>query len=173
MKLNIKNMICGLGLMVLATSCDNFLDVHPKGEIVGKDLLSERKGFENALYGVYASMRTVPLPADALAILKKAVSGLPQDAYILTGRTDKPMEPRTYQYYFEAVLRRCGIRKRCYHTLRHTYATRCIEKGIDIKSVSEMLGHADITTTLRLYVHPSMDSKRCAIQKISFLGGAA
>ena len=57
MKLNIKNMICGLGLMVLATSCDNFLDVHPKGEIVGKDLLSERKGFENALYGVYASMR--------------------------------------------------------------------------------------------------------------------
>ena len=50
-------MICGLGLMVLATSCDNFLDVHPKGEIVGKDLLSERKGFENALYGVYASMR--------------------------------------------------------------------------------------------------------------------
>ncbi len=51
MKLNIKNMICGLGLMVLATSCDNFLDVHPKGEIVGKDLLSERKGFENALYG--------------------------------------------------------------------------------------------------------------------------
>ena len=50
-------MICGLGLMVLATSCDNFLDVHPKGEIVGKDLLSERKGFETALYGVYASMR--------------------------------------------------------------------------------------------------------------------
>ena len=49
MKLNIKNMICGLGLMVLATSCDNFLDVHPKGEIVGKDLLSERKGFELSL----------------------------------------------------------------------------------------------------------------------------
>lgn len=120
-----------------------------------------------------ASMRTVPLPADALAFLKKAVSGLPQDAYILTGRVDKPMEPRTYQYYFESVLRRCGIRKRCYHTLRHSYATRCIEKGVDVKSLSEMLGHADITTTLRLYVHPSMDSKKQAVQKISFLGGAA
>lgn len=120
-----------------------------------------------------SSVRTVPLPADALAFLKKAVAGLPQDAYILTGRVDKPMEPRTYQYYFESVLRRCGIRKRCYHTLRHTYATRCIETGIDIKSVSEMLGHADITTTLRLYVHPSMDSKKQAVQKISFLGGAA
>ena len=108
-----------------------------------------------------------------MAYLKKAVSGLSQNAYILTGRTDKPMEPRTYQYYFESVLRRCGIRKRSYHTLRHTYATRCIENGIDIKSVSEMLGHADVTTTLRLYVHPSLDSKRQAIQKISFLGGVA
>ena len=120
-----------------------------------------------------SSVRTVPLPTDALEYLQKAVAGLPQDAYILTGRTDKPMEPRTYQYYFESVLRRCGIRKRCYHTLRHTYATRCIEKGIDIKSVSEMLGHSDIATTLRLYIHPSMDSKKQAIQKISFLSGAA
>ena len=120
-----------------------------------------------------SSERIVPLPDDMMAYLKKAVSGLPQDAYILTGRKDKPMEPRTYQYYFESVLHRCGVRKRSYHTLRHTYATRCIENGIDVKSVSEMLGHADITTTLRLYVHPSMDSKRQAVQKISFLGGVA
>ncbi len=119
------------------------------------------------------SVRVIPLPNDMMAYLKKAVSGLSQNAYILTGRTDKPMEPRTYQYYFESVLRRCGVRKRSYHTLRHTYATRCIENGIDVKSVSEMLGHADVTTTLRLYVHPSMDSKRQAVQKISFLGGVA
>lgn len=118
------------------------------------------------------SVRIVPLPDDMMAYLKKAVSGLPQDAYILTGRKNKPMEPRTYQYYFETVLRRCGLKRRCYHTLRHSYATRCIEKGIDIKSVSEMLGHADIKTTLKLYVHPSMDSKSKAVQKISFLGVA-
>ena len=116
---------------------------------------------------------SIYITLETLKYLKKAVAGLPQDAYILTGRTDKPMEPRTYQYYFESVLRRCGVRKRCYHTLRHAYATRCIEKGIDIKSVSEMLGHSDITTTLRLYVHPSMDSKKQAVQKISFLNGAA
>lgn len=119
------------------------------------------------------SVRTVPLPDDMMEYLKKAVSGLPRDAYILTGRTDKPMDPRTYQYYFESVLRRCGIKKRCYHTLRHSYATRCIEKGVDIKSLSEMLGHADVTTTLRLYVHPSMESKKQAVQKISFFSGAA
>lgn len=120
-----------------------------------------------------SSIRTVPLPNDMMAFLKKAVSGLPENAYVLTGRSDKPMEPRTYQYYFASVLRRCGLKKRCYHTLRHSYATQCIEKGVDVKSLSEMLGHADVTTTLRLYVHPSMDSKRRAIQKISFLGGAA
>ena len=120
-----------------------------------------------------ASIRTVPLPDDVLAYLEKAISGLPENAYVLTGRADKPMEPRTYQYYFASVLRRCGLKKRCYHTLRHSYATQCIEKGVDVKSLSEMLGHADITTTLRLYVHPSMDSKRQAVQKISFLGGAA
>lgn len=119
------------------------------------------------------SVRTVPLPDDVLAYLEKAISGLPKNAYVLTGRTDKPMEPRNYQYYFASVLQRCGLKKRCYHTLRHSYATRCIEKGVDIKSLSEMLGHADVTTTLRLYVHPSMDSKRQAVQKISFLGGVA
>lgn len=119
-----------------------------------------------------SSVRTVPLPDDMMIFLKKAVSELPQNAYLLTGRIDKLMEPRNYQYYFESVLHRCGLKKRCYHTLRHSYATRCIEKGIDIKSVSEMLGHADITTTLRLYAHPSLDSKKRAVQKISFLGVA-
>ena len=58
------------------------------------------------------SVRVIPLTNDMMAYLKKAVSGLSQNAYILTGRTDKPMAPRTYQYYFESVLRRRGIRKR-------------------------------------------------------------
>lgn len=55
-----------------------------------------------------------------MAYPKKAVSGLPKNAYVLTGKTDKPMELRTYQYYFESILRRCGIRKRSYRTLRHS-----------------------------------------------------
>ena len=55
------------------------------------------------------------------------------------------------------------------HTFRHTFATRCVEAGADIKSVSELLGHADIKTTLKLYVHPSMESKRRCIQSIAFL----
>lgn len=120
-----------------------------------------------------ASERIVPLPLDTMLYLKKATLGLSQTAYLLTGNSARPMEPRTYQYRFEALLHRCGIRKRSYHTLRHTYATRCMEKGVDIKSLSEMLGHADIQTTLRLYVHPSLESKKRAIQHIDFLSASA
>lgn len=58
MKINIKNIIFVIGILALSNSCDNFLDVHPKGEVLGKDLLTDQKGFENALYGVYASLRT-------------------------------------------------------------------------------------------------------------------
>lgn len=67
------------------------------------------------------------------------------------------------------ILKRCGLRHRGFHALRHTFATRCVEVGADIKSVSTMLGHADIKTTLKLYTHPSLESKRRCIQKISFL----
>lgn len=58
MKINIKNIAIVLGLLISGTSCNNFLDVHPKGEVLGKELLTTRKGFENAMYGVYATMRT-------------------------------------------------------------------------------------------------------------------
>lgn len=58
MKFNIKYLISGLGLLLFSASCDNFLDVHPKGEVLGKELLKDRKGVENALYGIYATMRS-------------------------------------------------------------------------------------------------------------------
>ena len=116
-----------------------------------------------------ASERVIPLPSDLLSHLKTAVRGLPENAYVLTGRADKPMEPRTLRYYFSGFLKRCNIRYRNFHVLRHTFATRCIETGMDVKSLSELLGHADVRTTLKLYVHPSLESKRRAIQKIALL----
>lgn len=120
-----------------------------------------------------SSMRSVPVPADMLALLKKMASGSVPEAYILTGCANKPMEPRTCQRRFHALLKSCGLKDRNFHTIRHTYATRCIDRGVDIKSLSEMLGHADIQTTLRLYVHSSMEHKQSVIQKISFLPSIA
>lgn len=116
-----------------------------------------------------SSERIVPLHPELLRLLRKITTGMPSDAYIMTGRIDQPMDPRTCQYQFTVLLKRCGIRHRGFHALRHTFATRCIENGADIKSVSEMLGHADIKTTLKLYVHPSLESKRRCIQSVGFL----
>ena len=62
---------------------------------------------------------------------------------------------------------------RNFHILRHSCATRCIEYGMDIKSLSEILGHADVQTTLRMYVHPSMESKRSGLELASTLSGIA
>lgn len=116
-----------------------------------------------------SSARIVPMHTKLFAVLKQLSADLPQDAYLLTGRTEHPMEPRTCQYQFAALLKRGEIRRRGYHALRHTFATRCIDMGADAKSLSEILGHADIKTTLKLYVHPSMERKRQCIEQLDFL----
>ena len=116
-----------------------------------------------------SSERIVPLHPELLHSLRKIAADMPPDAYIMTGRADQPMDPRTCQYQFTVLLKRCGIRHRGFHALRHTFATRCMENGADVKSVSELLGHADIKTTLRLYVHPSLESKRRCIQRAGSL----
>ena len=77
-----------------------------------------------------ASERVIPLTSDLLCYLKTAVRGLPEHAYILTGRTDKPMEPRTLRYYFSGFLKQCGIRYRKFHVLRHPYVKPTTKKFI-------------------------------------------
>lgn len=118
-----------------------------------------------------SSFRSVPVPADMLALLYAAAREIREGAYLLTNK-EVPLDPRTMQYRYKALLKRCGVRYRNFHVLRHTYATRCIEKGADIKSVSELLGHADIRTTLQIYVHSSLEHKRQIVESISFLSAA-
>ena len=57
MKTKIRIIICGFMLLLLGSACNDFLDVHPDGEILGDDLLTDEDGFEDALYGAYATMR--------------------------------------------------------------------------------------------------------------------
>ena len=115
------------------------------------------------------SIRVIPLPQDMLELLRRLSGNIEPEAYVLTGKVGVPMEPRTFQYRFKGLLKKIGLRDRGVHALRHSYATRCMEKGVDVKSLSEMLGHADIKTTLRLYVHSSMEHKKRVVQSICFL----
>ena len=113
-----------------------------------------------------SSIRTVPVP-DELFRLMQVKKGIPY-SYILTGKIDMYTEPRTMQNRFKSIISKCGIAGANFHSLRHTFATRCIELGFDIKSLSEILGHASINITLNRYVHPSIDLK---VKNMNMLSG--
>lgn len=111
------------------------------------------------------SIRTIPIP-DMLAeyIIQHKTSAT---GYFLTNSCLQYMEPRVLQMRFKQALKKCSVESANYHSLRHTFATRCIELGFDVKSLSEILGHASVNITMNRYVHPSMDLKRENMQRLS------
>lgn len=113
------------------------------------------------------SVRVIPIPQFIFDIICKMQ--INPDTYILTGKCDSFIEPRNMQYYFKSVLKKCNLRDVNFHILRHTFATRCVESGFEIKSLSEILGHSDVKITLERYVHSSMDLKRKNMDKLNFL----
>ena len=110
------------------------------------------------------SCRIIPL-SDCMAELCSQMAKPSPAIYILTG-TEQPMEPRTLQYRLAKYARECGIDGIHFHTLRHTFATRCVEAGFELKSLSEILGHANTTITLDRYVHSSLELKRANMNKL-------
>lgn len=89
-----------------------------------------------------------------------------ETGFVLQTKNQTPTEPRTLQAKFKKIANHCHLNNVTFHTLRHTFATRCVESGFDPKSLSEILGHRDVKTTLHLYVHPSFDYKRENIEKL-------
>ena len=88
--------------------------------------------------------------------------------FVLSGNL-KPVEPRTMTSWFKKFCETHGLRDFKFHTLRHTFATRCVESGMDIKVLSELLGHSSVKITLDRYVHPSMDFKKAQISSLYML----
>ena len=104
------------------------------------------------------SIRDIPLPLFVIDIAKSMAAS--PKAFILTGSKIKYIEPRTLQNRFKKIASECDISEINYHALRHTFATRCIEVGFEIKSLSEILGHANVNITLNRYVHSSFELKQ-------------
>lgn len=113
------------------------------------------------------SSRIIPL-TDSMIELCKKLNYPDENDFILTG-TCNYMEPRTLQYRLTKYLKKCDLEGIHFHTLRHTFATRCVEVGFEIKSLSEILGHADTSITLNRYVHSSLELKRSNMDKLSIL----
>ncbi len=105
------------------------------------------------------SVRKIPIASKLIEPLKRASSHYSKKCFVLTG-SDSPMDPRTYQYQYKQHLQACNIPYLNFHCLRHTFSTRCIENGCDIKSLSEMLGHASTSITLQKYVFSSYQQKK-------------
>ena len=112
------------------------------------------------------SIRTIPLPD----VLVKVLMGknIPR-AFVLSGSNTKFVEPRVMQNCFKTILKKCEIEDANFHATRHTFATRCVELGFDIKSLSEILGHASVTITMNKYVHPTMELKAENMNKFNEL----
>lgn len=111
------------------------------------------------------STREVPMNRDLIKMLKpikKIVNGA---FFVLTNEL-KPTEPRTYRVYYQKMIFDLGLPKIKFHGLRHSFATRCIESKCDYKTVSVLLGHSNISTTLNLYVHPNLEQKKKAIDQM-------
>ncbi len=112
------------------------------------------------------STRIIPLPGFITEYLKNFKQC--PDIYVITG-TAFWMEPRTCLDRYKQILKKAGIDDYNFHALRHTFATRCVETGFDVKSLSEILGHANVNITLQRYVHPSIESKRMQMDKLESL----
>jgi len=113
-----------------------------------------------------SSLRDVPMSDELLKLMRPLARRYSPDCYVVSGAAS-PLEPRTYRDWFSRQLSSLGICPCRFHTLRHTFATRCIESGCDYKTVSAILGHASISTTLDLYVHPGFAQKKRAIEKVA------
>lgn len=109
------------------------------------------------------SCRIIPLPG----FLKEILRGMAAEPekYLLTG-TDIPTEPHTFYIRYRKLMQGYNMDGYSFHALRHTFATRCMEVGFDTKTLSEILGHANISTTLAIYVHSSLEQKRICMEKL-------
>jgi integrase len=114
-----------------------------------------------------ASVREIPIAEQLIPLLQKIHSSN-KNAFVLTG-SDLVLEPRVYRDHYERLLRTAHIKHIAFHGLRHSFATMLITKSADAKTVSELLGHASIATTLNLYVHPDMEQKRKCIKLLPSL----
>ena len=111
------------------------------------------------------SIRIIPIPDDLVKLMK--IQPTFSVGYFLTGDEVGYIEPRTMQNRFKRVLRECGVPSVNFHCLRHTFATNCIGLGFDVKTLSEILGHASVNITMNRYVHPSMGLKKENMGRIS------
>ena len=144
---------------------DELLDVHATMSRISTDDPLRRTRIVITPPKSACSTCMIPIPADLLRLMQSMRRM--DDSFFLTGDVVEYMDPRTMENRFKAALSACGIREVKFHALRHTFATNCVELGFDVKSLSEILGHANITVTMNRYVHPTILMKKDYMDRLS------
>lgn len=114
------------------------------------------------------SIRVIPIPESLYALLKLHESKNKSE-YVIHTYQHKIVETRAYQRTFQSILRKCKIKHYNFHCLRHTFVTRALELGVDVKTLSEILGHTNVSITLNRYAHSMLDYKIEQMNKIGML----
>lgn len=130
---------------------------HISGEPKTKLIISETK--------TISSNRFIPISRKTILLLKLIKHN--DSPFVLPGISRDFMDPRTLQYAFKRFLNESHLRNAKFHVLRHTFATRCMESGMDMKTLSEILGHSDTNITTNIYVHSTIEHKRKTIETMS------
>ncbi len=113
------------------------------------------------------SIRKIPLPVFLLEILQQYRLEVTQENFYILSNNSEPFDPRKYQRLYKKLLKKSGIKDRKFHAIRHTFATRALELGVDIKTLSEILGHSNVSITLNIYAHSLLEQKKIAIKKFN------
>ena len=111
------------------------------------------------------SIRDIPMTNELIKLIKPLKKIINNEFFILTN-DEKPTEPRTFRSYYQKLIKKLGLPNLKFHGLRHSFATRCIESKCDYKTVSVILGHSNISTTLNLYVHPNLEQKKKCVDQM-------
>ena len=116
------------------------------------------------------SERVIPLPSFLLEYIEQFRNESDSEAYVLGNAEKDVVEPRVMQYRFNKYMKELNIEEATFHTLRHSFATRCVDTyHFEIKTLSEILGHGSVEMTLNRYVHSSMDLKRNNMNRVKLL----
>ena len=151
-----KDINISSGILSITHTMQRIKDVSQDAKTKTKIIITEPKS--------ESSKRDIPLP-NALVELTKELSG-ESESYVLTGEKEKFVEPRTMQNRFKSLIMQSNINYVNFHVLRHTFATRCMELGFELKTLSEILGHSSVNITLNRYVHSSLEAKKANMNKI-------